>query len=245
MFTTLTEGSSTEMTFQETLSELATRQKTAKGVSLYSRWVNRPAGRVLAATAYFLGLRPNHVTLASAVCTSVAIALLAIVSPEPIMGLFVTLFLILGFALDSADGQLARLTGTGSAAGEWLDHVVDAGKMVALHSAVLISLYRFSAVDPAVLLLPLLFQLLEVVMFIGGTLTELLKRSRPPRSSSSGASRLRSILLIPADFGVLCLVFLLIGNQRGFLTAYALLALIRLIFTSAFMIKWYRELQSL
>ncbi|RBL82322.1 CDP-alcohol phosphatidyltransferase, partial [Streptomyces cavourensis] len=51
------------------LRELRGAQKSAKGVSLYSRYVNRPAGRVLAAGAYRAGLTPNQVTLISGLFT--------------------------------------------------------------------------------------------------------------------------------------------------------------------------------
>lgn len=39
-----------------------------------------------------------------------------------------------GYACDSADGQLARLRYGGSAAAEWLDPAVDAGKILSLIS---------------------------------------------------------------------------------------------------------------
>ena len=40
--------------------------------------------------------------------------MLALAPAEPLVGLLVTALLVLGYALDSADGQLARLTGGGS-----------------------------------------------------------------------------------------------------------------------------------
>lgn len=64
------------------LRELRGAQKTAKGVSLYSRYVNRPAGRVLAAGAYRCGLTPNQVTLISAAFTFAALASVALVRPS-------------------------------------------------------------------------------------------------------------------------------------------------------------------
>ena len=57
-------------------------------------------------------------------------------------GVVVSLLLILGYALDSADGQLARLLGGGTPEGEWLDHVIDSAKLATIHLAVLVSLYR-------------------------------------------------------------------------------------------------------
>lgn len=166
------------------LLELRTAQKSAKGVSLYSRYVNRPAGRCLAAVSHALGLSPNQVTLVSAVFSFAAVAVVALGEPSWGQGAAVWAGLAVGFAFDSADGQLARLRGGGSAAGEWLDHVVDCAKITALHSAVLIAFYRhpghFGVTDDAWLLVPLGFQFAAVVTFFGGLLTEKLTPGRPP-----------------------------------------------------------------
>src|SRR6185436_886779 len=108
-----------------------------------SRFVNRKIGRVLAAGSYQLGLTPNAVTGISALFSAAAIAIIACLSPSVGVGVLVAVLLLLGYAFDSADGQLARLRGGGSPAGEWLDHVVDSIKVVALHLAVLIGWFRF------------------------------------------------------------------------------------------------------
>ncbi len=160
------------------LRELRGAQKSAKGVSLYSRYVNRPAGRVLAAGAYRAGMTPNHVTLTSALFTFGALAAVALVEPSWTLAVLVYAALVVGFAFDSADGQLARLTGRGGPDGEWLDHVVDCGKMVLVHTAVLISFYRFGELpSDAWLLLPLGFQLAAVVTFCAGLLREQLGKA--------------------------------------------------------------------
>lgn len=127
------------------LRELRGAQKSSKGVSLYSRYVNRPAGRLLAAGAYRAGLTPNQVTMISALFTFSSIVAVALVEPSWWLGVAVYAGLVVGFAFDSADGQLARLTGRGGPDGEWLDHVVDCAKMILVHSAVLISFDRFGA----------------------------------------------------------------------------------------------------
>ncbi|CAM5507609.1 CDP-alcohol phosphatidyltransferase [Streptomyces badius] len=93
------------------LRELRGAQKSAKGVSLYSRYVNRPACRVLAAMAYRTGLTPNQVTLVSALFTYSALVAVALVEPSWTLAVLVYAALAIGFAFDSADGQLARLTG--------------------------------------------------------------------------------------------------------------------------------------
>ncbi|WP_406495785.1 CDP-alcohol phosphatidyltransferase family protein [Streptomyces sp. NBC_01604] len=234
-----------------TLTALRGAQKSAKGVSLYSRYVNRPAGRVLAAGAYRVGLTPNQVTLVSAAFTFCGIAAVALVRPSWPLALAVYAALVVGFAFDSADGQLARLTGKGGPAGEWLDHVVDCAKMVALHAAVLIAFYRFFELPgDGWLLLPLGFQLAAVVTFCGGLLTEQLKRGRPAQDDAGNTpaappSRLRAIALLPVDYGVFCLVFLTLGVPGVFRAVYAVLAVVHGLFLVAFLAKWFRELSAL
>ncbi|WP_425582453.1 CDP-alcohol phosphatidyltransferase family protein [Streptomyces synnematoformans] len=245
------------MTFGAALSELRKAQKTAKGVSLYSRYVNRPLGRVFAAAAYAAGLRPNHVTLLSAAFTGGGIAAVALVRPGWLMAVAVYALLVTGFALDSADGQLARLRRESSAAGEWLDHVVDCAKVTAVHAAVLVSFYRFFDLSSdGWLLLPLGFQLAAVLIFCGGLLADKLKAKPKPQAQPAAdaadaapapaapPSRLRAVALLPVDYGVFCVVFLLLGSERAFLAGYTALAAAAGLFLAAFMAKWFRELSA-
>ena len=124
------------------LSALATAQKSSSGAPAYSRFVNRRLGRWAAAAAWVVGATPNQVTALSAVCTFAGIALVAAVPSGALVAVAVVLLLVVGYALDSADGQLARLRGGGSPAGEWLDHVIDATKIAVLHLAVFASWLR-------------------------------------------------------------------------------------------------------
>lgn len=233
------------------LRELRGAQKTAKGVSLYSRYVNRPAGRVFAAGAYRIGLTPNQVTSASAAFTFAAIASVALVRPSVGLAVAVYAGLAIGFALDSADGQLARLTGRGGPDGEWLDHVVDCAKMILVHTAVLISFQRFSGVPgEGWLLLPLGFLFTAVLTFCAGLLREQLGKAATARSgagpgAAAPVSRLRAVALLPADYGVFCLVFLLLGDRTAFRIGYAVLAGVHALFLVAFLTKWFKELRAL
>lgn len=229
--------------FGGALRELSTAQKSGKGVSLYSRFVNRPAGRVLAAAAYTAGLTPNQVTLISGAFTFSAVGTVAAVSPSHPMAVAVYLLLVLGFALDSADGQLARLRKAGSPAGEWLDHILDCAKMLGIHLAVLISFYRFSDLsETRVLLIPMVFQFAAVMVFFGGILTEQLKRGAAGTGRSAPASTVRSLALLPADYGVFCVAFLFLGSEDLFLVLYSVLGAVHVLFMAAFLVKWFREL---
>lgn len=228
--------------FGGALSALRHRQKTSSGVSFYSRWINRPGGRLIAAGAYVIGITPNYVSSISGVLTLAGIVLITVAPPSLAMGILVWLLLATGFMVDSADGQLARLRGGGTPAGEWLDHVLDAGKMVAVHAAVLVAWYRFFDLPVPVLLIPLGFQLAAVVTFVAGTLTELLKRTSAPTTVSHSPSTLRSLALVPVDYGVFCLVFLLYGFPSLFVAVYSTLAVICAMYLALFLGKWFKEL---
>ncbi|WP_163511508.1 CDP-alcohol phosphatidyltransferase family protein [Fodinicola acaciae] len=226
--------------FADALRGLPAAQKSAKGAPAYSRFVNRGLGRFLAAGAYALKLSPNQVTIISALCSFAGIAVIAVVAPSVPMAVAVCLLLVIGYALDSADGQLARLTGRGSTAGEWLDHLVDSGKLVSLHAAVLVSFYRFFQLPPAFLLVPLVFACVATVLFFGMILKDVL-RSAPP-AATGRPSVVRSLVVVPTDYGLLCLVFLLYGLRPVFLVIYTLLLVANALFLCAAVVKWFREL---
>src|SRR3954471_2579898 len=99
------------MDYRVAVRLLTAAQKPGQGAPPYSRWVNRPLGRRAAALAASLGIRPNQVTGLSAACTSSALLILALTPARWWLGVPVAGLLITGYALDAADGQLARLTG--------------------------------------------------------------------------------------------------------------------------------------
>ena len=232
----------------EALRRLGAAQKGhARGAPAYSVYVNRRIGRVLAATAYVWGWTPNGVTAVSALFTFTAIALLCLAPASIGLGLAVAVLLALGYAWDSADGQLARLRGGGSVAGEWLDHFVDALKIASLHLAVAIGLFRFTDIDPVWLLVPLGFSVVNVVTFFGMLLNDLLKGKADIASTHTrgGGTALRSLLLVPTDYGLLCLVFILWGMPSAFLVVYGLLGVLCAAFLALAAAKWFREMRAI
>jgi phosphatidylglycerophosphate synthase len=231
------------MPFGAAYEELSQAQKPSRGVSLYSRWINRPLGRFLAAAGAAVGVSPNAVTAISAVMTLSAVVLIALLPPSVLSGLAITALIVLGYALDSADGQLARLTRRGSPAGEWFDHVVDAGKFVCLHSAVLIGVYRHFDVDRTWLFVILAYQLLAVVIQAGGILRELLGRLNAGQKAPAAAGRwASSIALLIADTGVFGLIFLTWSWPQLFLPVYGALFVGNALVGGLLLGKWMREL---
>jgi phosphatidylglycerophosphate synthase len=236
-------------TVATTVRRLSGAQKGAAGAPAYSRFVNRPFGRVLAALAFHVGLTPNAVTATSAAWTATGIALVAIAPLGWATGAAVAACLVLGYALDSADGQLARLRGGGSPAGEWLDHVVDSAKTASIHLAVFLGLSRVESLDRGWLLVPLGFSVVAVVHFSATLLNEALRAQHgvPTRAARTDARPgvLRSLLVAPTDYGVLCLSFVLLGAPTVFLGAYGLLGLGTAGYVVLALGRWYREMGAL
>jgi phosphatidylglycerophosphate synthase len=235
--------------FADVHRRLAAAQKGhARGAPAYSVYVNRRIGRVLATAAFRWGWTPNGVTAVSALHSFAAIGLLLVLPAQWWVGLLVATLLVLGYAWDSADGQVARLRGGGSLAGEWLDHFVDAIKIASLHLAVLIAMWAHTPLrDSAWLLVPIGFSVVGVVTFFGMLLNDLLKGKSgvPSTHARGGGTAGRSLLLLPTDYGVLCLVFVLWGWTTGFLWAYGALALANAAFLAIAAIRWFREIRAI
>lgn len=234
--------------YRETLARLQGAQKdAARGAPAYSRFVNRRLGRYLAAWAHGRGLTPNQVTAVSAFFTFTGIALLAVLQPTWWLGLVVGGCFILGYAFDSADGQVARLTGTGSPAGEWLDHVVDATKIAMQPLALAVGVFRFDVLPTWWLLVPLVNAVTGSVLFFSMILTEQIRRAhgRTSRAPVGGrAPWIRPLLALPTDYGILCLSFLFLGATSIFATVYTALTLATTIFLLIALRKWFREMQT-
>jgi phosphatidylglycerophosphate synthase len=236
--------------YRQVVDALAGAQKPAKGAPAYSRFINRRLGRFIAAAAYKLGLTPNAVTAISAAFSFAAIAAIALFHPSRTLGVAIATGLILGYAFDAADGQLARLRGGGSRSGEWLDHMVDAAKISSLHLAVLISMFRFFGfAHTGWLLVPLGFTLVNNVSFFGMILNDQLRRvtaaARGTVVDPGRPSTLRSALVIPTDYGIMCVSFIALGWRHAFFGLYSFLFLASAGFLLLAAVKWFRDMRAL
>jgi phosphatidylglycerophosphate synthase len=236
--------------YRSDLEALGAAQKPPFGTGAYSRHVNRPLARRVAAAGHQVGLTPNAATGVSAALSTAGLALVALVPPSWPLGAAVAALLALGYVLDSVDGQLARLRGRGTVSGEWLDHTVDCVKTCGLHLVVLVCLYRFGSFSSdAVLLLPLAFLVVDVTSFFWFQQVPLLraKAGGAPPTDGSGRTegRWRRWLLLPTDYGTFCWMFVLLGDPTAFLAGYALMLAANATFVAAAGVKWWRELRAL
>lgn len=235
--------------YRHALATLRGAQKTSKGAPAYSLYVNRPLGRFAAAGAHVLKMSPNQVTALSAGCTLVGLLVIAISPPTLVSSLTAVLLLVVGYALDAADGQLARLGAGGTPAGEWLDHVVDSVKASLLHIAVLLCWWQHYDVTPVWYLVPLTYTAVATVFFFAMILTDQLRRQNRGSTAmflkgEGHSSLLYSLAVAPTDYGVMILAFGLIWWTEGFLWMYSALLAANVIFLGLALPKWFREVRS-
>jgi phosphatidylglycerophosphate synthase len=212
-----------QLTYGEALARLQMAQKPGAGVPAYLRWVNRPCGRRLAAMAQVVGLTPNQVTLLSSAVSAVGIVVVAWADPGPLMAVAATAAMLLGYALDSADGQLARLVGSSGPSGEYLDHVADAVRLPLIHLAIAVSLSTRADVDARwPVLVAIGFATVASVWFFAQILADSLTTSKST-APGAGAPAWLSFVKVPYDVGFLYLLLLVLPWASLFVACYSLL----------------------
>ncbi|MEU4207212.1 CDP-alcohol phosphatidyltransferase family protein [Rothia terrae] len=214
--------------FKDTLAALNSAQKPGIGVPAYTRWINRRIARVFAAAAVKFGITPNGVTAISSAFSVAGLLVLLFAAPTILTGFIVALLFALGYALDSADGQVARVTGASSPSGEWLDHVVDSIRVPSIHLAVLVGFIRYAdhwaSSGWKLWWLPMAFTVVTVGHFMSQILAEQLRNNRKTSAPPTGGP-LRSFVNLHMDAGTLCWIFIFWGFGTGFLVVYGLLFL--------------------
>lgn len=209
--------------YRAATAELASAQKSGAGVPAYLRWVNRGLGRRAAAAAYVVGLSPNAVTLVSGIVSVGGMAVLVFLPLTPVSALAAMVLFLAGYALDSADGQLARLTHTGSTAGEWLDHVVDSVRLPLVHLAIAACLWR-AGLPLWSVVVALLFLVLSSAWFFAQTLAgKLSVGASDDGSAAEGTPDWVSFVKLPYDVGTLYLAVAALAYPPLFMVLYTAL----------------------
>ncbi|WP_169928844.1 CDP-alcohol phosphatidyltransferase family protein [Brachybacterium ginsengisoli] len=223
---TLTAPTTRRLPLAESLRLLDAAQKPGTGVPAYTRWVNRRIARYLCALAERVGATPSAVSVASILVTFSGLAAFLLLRSTPVIaGISAAILLALGYALDSADGQLARLQGTSSLQGEWLDHTLDALRLPAVHLTIAAGFLLHDL--PVLAVAAAAFSVIASAGFLSQNLGGLLRdRSRSQRTVTR---RHQSWLLLPADPGVLCWAFALWPLLPLFGAAYLALLLTNLL----------------
>lgn len=226
----------------EARQALTSAQKPVSGVPAYLRWVNRPLGGQAAVVAAIWGWSPNGVTALSAAFGAVGVGLL-VVFPTWWAGPTAAVLLLLGYVLDSADGQLARIQGRGGPAGEWLDHVVDGVRAPLVHVAVAIHLLRSDA-PPWLVLVAGLFSVLVSAWFLSQLLAEKLL-PKVPREVDPSSGILTSFVKQPHDTSTTYLTLLFLGVPGVFAVIYTALFAWHILMFAASLRRKYVQLAAL
>lgn len=206
------------MSRAEARRTLASAQKAGAGVPAYLRWVNRPLGGRFAVLAATWGWSPNGVTALSAMFGAAGIAILIGVT-QWWAGPLAAALLLVGYILDSADGQLARIQGRGGPAGEWLDHVVDGVRAPLVHIAVAVHLLRTEAPGWLVLVAGI-FSVVVSSWFLSQLLAEKLLPKASRAVDDGRRSILESFIKQPQDPSTTYLVLAAIGLPIVFAVIY-------------------------
>jgi len=158
--------------------------------------------------------------------------------PSIAVALAATALLLAGYALDSADGQLARLTGTGSLAGEWLDHVVDAARLPLFHLAVALHVMLWWDL-PWLVAVALAFCILSSTWFFAQTLAEKLSTDGP---QTADAPAWISFAKLPYDVGLLYLTVAFLASDTTFSMLYSAIFAVTLLVSLLSLRRKYRAL---
>ncbi|MDG2123489.1 MAG: CDP-alcohol phosphatidyltransferase family protein [Verrucomicrobiales bacterium] len=186
------------------------------------------AGILVAWVAARVGMSPNGLTLTAAVLTTLG-GILLLLAPTITWPIAIASFALLavGYAMDCSDGQLARATKSGSVLGAWLDHTVDAWKIVFLNAC--LGWLAITQIEQSGL--PLWAAYLAPHLSAGGTLLYFfgwnykvqLAGKNTVGNQLGSSSSLKKILLLPlhlTDFGLFLFICFTLPFPKIFLITY-------------------------
>jgi len=190
-------------------------------------WALGPA-RALARLLRPTPIRPNAVTLASGGLVLAAAALVATGGPAWSSCWLASVALALALVLDTADGHLARLQGTASEFGRWLDANLDELGDMALHAAVAWSAFARDG-HPAWLAVGMLYAMGKYLFVVGAgtgsTLEGAAGAGGLPAIEAPRSGPIRSLAILAGHADVrwhLWIVLAAVGRLDAALAAYAL-----------------------
>jgi phosphatidylglycerophosphate synthase len=179
-----------------------------RGGGLFTETVSQRIAAHLCVAAYRLGAAPTALTLAnlvlglgaSVLVTALAGAVHAGRVPAYVVGVAALLLWHLAYALDCADGQLARVTGRASPAGGRVDVLCDVALQISLVAAVATVAHEYTPGTPAWLL----------AAFAGSWMTNLvtsvLQQGSAAASLVTGSSPLVRVVKLVRDYGAVVTV---------------------------------------
>ena len=232
-------------TFTTNYRKLYNSQKKGAGTPAYTRFVNRWLGRLLASFLASFKISPNSVSLLSGIITFISFIMFLVIDEIKFANsLILVFFLYFAYALDSADGQLARLLNRQSKQGEWLDHTLDAIKIPLSHGVAIFFIYKHKAINVEWIIFYIIILSFASAIFLSGILkSKLISKNEFLRDENNEKNSIvRSFLTLPLDFGILISLFLFSFNPNWFIIIYSIWGLIFIFYSILLLIKYWREL---
>ncbi|MBN1971470.1 MAG: CDP-alcohol phosphatidyltransferase family protein [Candidatus Delongbacteria bacterium] len=230
--------------FKENYNKLKYLQKGSLGTPAYTRYINRWFGRLFASFIALFEITPNAISLLSSIITLISFILFLLLNKIHFFtSLVLVILLMLGYALDSADGQLSRLLIKQSKRGEWLDHTLDAIKIPLGHGVAIFYIINTWAINHSWFVLYLILLSLTSGRFLSNILkTKLIDyKSKKSQVDSTNNDVIKSILLLPEDYGVYILLFLFTCKPNLFFVAYTIWGSIIILLSIFGLIKSWRD----
>lgn len=202
--------------YQWALRDFWSLQYSAPSAPFFTHHVSQRIGALVAWTCARSGVTVNLLTLSGLPFIILGCFSFAGGVPGP-SAVIAFIMLQLAYAIDCADGQLARATSTKSAFGAWLDIAVDHARNVMITVAVmyyLIAIHDLGAIAG-----------LTVAVFGVGSTVSLhafaeLKSGRPTQIDSIPASTTKRLVKTATDTAVVVTVLCLLRPYPKFLMAY-------------------------
>jgi phosphatidylglycerophosphate synthase len=217
--------------------------------SIYTRYVNRNAAIPLTYMFWRLGVHPNTISLVSSAVTHTALAMLLVLGVAVPVVLAAYLLLVLGYMLDSCDGQLARVSGKTSKRGEWLDHSLDMVKLLTFNMTLgyLLLAHAMDGTLPmgavfGAIVLNLLFQ--PTHFFVISMKDAILGLPKGPAAiaPATGMSGIPAALLRnAADYGLFMPMILLLPWIEAFLYVYLAYGVFYVLMFVSHFLRTYRR----
>jgi phosphatidylglycerophosphate synthase len=168
----------------QTVDEELKRRLTYQPLGKY--WAF-PLARGLAQVLSPTRVRPNHLTLTAAALMLVAAGAITVARSGWPDRSITALALALALVLDTADGRLARLQGTSSVFGRWLDQVLDELADLAVHAAIAWASYR-QAGQPIWLVLGIAYASGKYLFWVQSILGDELEGRSSETASTTGST---------------------------------------------------------
>ncbi len=189
----------------------------------YTRIINRPLGLYLAKRLTFFS--PDAVTLAAFAILTIACILLPKLA-NTWWAFIIWPMLVLNYALDSADGQLARVQGSQSLRGEWLDHTLDGTRIVLINCAFLVAVvlssdFKLIHIGMTAFVICILSQ---VTIYVASNFRVFILKTRlgnELEGIDGLMGTVKKVLAAPADFGLFIIVSIFLVDLKLFVPIYA------------------------